>query len=513
MFFRRKNNQKTRWYVIRLANQYSEEASLSLFGGLSPKEKSFSSIKEEGEKASRTGYHRLLLAWNFVFHSEREKLVNWILAKPQFFALQVHHKSFKTFKTLFKYHTKKINLFKYNNSIQKPLIDLLLEDYDIQLLEEVENQPCPFQITIPAHRGLNLNQLSEDLSKRYKNTPAPPPVYFHFPCYHREHPLLYNSEEMYQFLKKSFYPPPPIDIYNLSIPEDLDLEPEREPELSYLIPGSRPLASVIIPAYNCVPELSIVLKHLSQQDMPKHKWEVIVVDDGSESRMAPHLKNLDFLSDMNFKILFLPVGTHKTNNPMEHRFRAGIARNLGAQQAQGKFLLFLDSDILIPPFYVSSACRQLKTEDVIQHPRYHLIQSAPKNYSQIDKRKHTFVKGKGYWENFYNTAQDWNKKNLSWKYISTNTLCLKSSVFNQVGRFRKNYTCYGFEDTDLGYRLYQAGFRFKLNPVDTYHLFRQTHSDSDILKQQSLGFSANIFFHNNHCLEGYEEFRHLIPNI
>lgn len=509
----------SKWYLLRTTNKLHQEISLSLFGGLSQKEKTFSSIKREGEKAFRAGYSRLLLAWNFVFHKEKTAFLKWIAEQPQFFALSVHKKSFHDFKEMFK-PVKAKNL----------LIDLQLEDYDNKLLKELENLPWPFQITIAAHKGVDLKQLVDSLSSRYKNniesdttsqnstsikqiSTLKPNIHIHFPCYHKKHPQLYSSGEIYSFLKKDFYPPPYQDIYNLSIPEDLKLEPEKEPEFFYHVSGSNPIASVIIPTYNCTQELIYTLKHLHLQDLDKREWEVIVVDDGSEGNTATALKGLDFLSYINFKFIFLPR-QYKRESFADHRFRAGIARNLGAKQAQGKFLLFLDSDILTPPCYISSTCKQLETEDVIQHPRYHLIKSAPKEYSKIDKNKHTFIKGNNYWENFYATAQDWNQKRLPWKYISTNTLCLKSSVFKKVGCFRKNYTCYGFEDTDLGYRLYQKGFRFKLNPIDTFHLYHTPEFlNSTALKHKLLGQSAKIFFHNNHSLEGYEEFRHFILNI
>lgn len=492
-----------KWYLLRTTNQYAEERSLSLFGGSSSVEKSFSIIKEEGEKALRAGYSRLLLAWNFIFHLEKGQLISWITENPRMFALSVHKKSFKLFQKMFRMHLSK-----------DLLIDLILEDYDKGLLNDIESQPIPFQITISAHREMNLSETAQKLSERYKTKTdrqnRPFYIGIHFPCFHKPHPLLYSSEEVYGFLKKDFYPPPPIDIYNLSTPEDLELEPEKEPEFLFRISHSKPMASVIIPAYNCAQELIITLRHLSRQDLPKPQWELIVIDDGSEGCMGEDLKGLDFLSNMNFKFIFFPR-KQKRGGFADHRFRAGIARNLGVKQSEGPFLLFLDSDILTPPFYLSSVCQQLETEDVIQHPRYHLVKSAPVEYSQIDKNKHSFIKGSGYWEDFYRTAHNWNQKKLAWKYISTNTLCLKKSAFNQVGRFRKNYTCYGFEDTDLGYRLYQAGFRFKLNPVDTYHLFRSSEFlDSELLRRRLLGFSANVFFHNSHCLEGYEEFRHLI---
>ncbi|MCZ0931846.1 MAG: hypothetical protein OXJ52_01665, partial [Oligoflexia bacterium] len=171
------------------------------------------------------------------------------------------------------------------------------------------------------------------------------------------------------------------------------------------------------------------------------------------------------------------------------------------------------ADILTPPHYISSVCRLLKTNDVVQHPRYHLTQSAPSNYKDINKAQHTFIKINDYWENFYATAENWNEKKLPWKYISTNSLCLKASLFKQAGSFRKNYTCWGFEDTDLGYRLYQSDVKFKLNPVETYHLFRPSEfSNSEVLRQELLGISALTFFHNTHDLSSYKEFSHLYQN-
>ncbi len=557
---KKEGEKNTRWYFLRTGAERSEEISLSLFGGISRNRKPFSSLEREGEKAWRAGYSRLLLAWNFVFHPEKDKLARWASEKPQLFALSAHKKSWPEFKKTFE---------KYQPS--SLFIDCFLESYDAPFLDDLESRGWPFQITIPAHRGVNLKRLSENLSKRYKrknltspslsslSSPSgsdqygdntslfpsgegaqnsgsvrsfslkaprqkkpfdsslqpkgfPPVARVHFPFSHKQRPELYSSEEMYAFLKSDFHPPPLADIYNLSIPEDLKLEPELEPEFVYRVSSQTPIASVIIPSYNCSRELSLTLEHLFRQDLAKAKWEAIVVDDCSDDSAAQTLKSLDFLSRINFKFVFLP-GQRKRDSFADHRFRAGIARNQGVKQAQGKYLLFLDSDILTPPFYLSSACRQLEKYDVIQHPRYHLTPSAPTDYSQIDKSRHTFIKGSGYWEEFYSSAKNWSEKKLAWKYISTNTLGLKASAFKRAGRFRVNHTCYGFEDTDLGYRLYKAGFRFKLNPIDTYHLFRSSEpSDSDILKRKLVGLSAKIFFHNSHCLEGYEEFRHMMPN-
>ncbi|MBC6415978.1 MAG: glycosyltransferase family 2 protein [Bdellovibrionales bacterium] len=486
------------WYLLRWNRHKSKEKSLALFGGLSDlQEKPVEEIKKEFEKALNHGYEKICCPWNFIYHSEIKKMLAFLLEKADFFVLSVHRKSFLDFKKLF----NKKKLFQFLT------LNLILED-DNFLLEVAELESWNFTVTITAHKGVCLEKLSQQIQKKFKKNKKN--IYLSFPCSHEKHPELYEPEEIACFLKKDFYPPPPFEAYNLSIPKDLKLEPSVFPEFFYKTPSLRkPLkASVVIPAYNCFKELSLTLKHLYQQDLSKELFEVIVVDDGSSDSFS--LKKLDFLKEMNFKFLFLPRVKARTGFK-DHRFRAGIARNIGVRESQGENLFFLDADILVPSHYLSTACRELKKHPVILHPRYHLKATAPLKYREIVKEKHSFIRFSDYWETFYKTAQDWNQRKLPWKYISTNTLCLKAKVFKQIRAFRKNYTCYGFEDTDLGYRLYQKHFQFQLHSLNTYHLYRKSEFlGQKNLREELLGLSALTFFYNTHCLNGYEEFKHLI---
>ena len=517
------------YYLLRVSSKKSDQDSLNLFGGLSDKEKSFQEILKERGKALRAGYSRVVFPWNFIYHNQKEKLLSLALKQPESFILSIHKQSLKEFLKLW---NQKKNGFKTGS--KKPLknfktalkLQLILEDYDESLIKSIEKRHWNFFITIQAHNKVCLKTLSRRLKKRRwdltDNSVKPdkknlsktkPLIYMSFPCSHQKHPKLFPHQKIYHFLKKDFYPPPPFDAYNLSIPTDLKLEPEIAPVWEKTVSLSlqkQRLASVILPAYNVEKELFWTLSHLAKQDLDKKEWEVIVVDDGSTQNLSNHLKDWSFLKKINFKLLIFPRQQNRTGFK-DHRFRAGVARNLGVKQAGGLHLIFLDADILTPPHYLSSACLQLEKHPVIQHPRYHLIPSAPHRYQDIIKERHTYIKEQPYWEDFYAQKKDWNQKKLPWKYISTNTLCLQKKVFLKVGRFRKNYSCYGFEDTDLGYRLFQSGFTFKLNPINTYHLFRE----SEFLNQKSkreelLGISALSFFHNTHCLSAYEEFAHLI---
>ena len=481
-------------YQLRVSRAFQEEPSLSLFGGLSDlREKSLWQIREEKERACRAGYEKILLPWNSPAHREWEGIKYLIKEDPSVWRMQIH--------------SGHLEFFQEKAGILPLEFDILTEDFSSELEFFIKGLKQDFQITLPAHKGLDLYQLK----KRIPDT-LHLKTYVHFPCFHKSHPRLYSNKDMYRFLKEKWFPPPPMDVFNLSIPADLKLEPEISPDFGFQTNPRNPEISVIIPAYNSRKELAGALIHLFRQTLPMENFEVIVVDDGGLDGTGEFLKREAFLRKMNFKYIFFH--REKRRRRADHRFRAGLARNVGVKQAEGPVLAFLDSDVLVGPDYLRLILKELARHAVLQHPRLHLKRKAPWDIRRIEKSKHTFVKGDGYWEKFYIEGKEWNRKPLPWRYISTNTLCLKADLFKRAGRFRKNHTCYGFEDTDLGYRLYQLGESFKLSSRPAYHIFRRSEFfHFNFIKRLLLKPAVNIFFHNTHSLEGYEEFSHLISEI
>ena len=235
-----KNNQINlpEWHLLRVTNRSSLEPSLSLFGGLSEREKPLPQIKEEVKKALRAGYRKVLLPWNFLQYKNFQGLVNYIRENPSLWAIQVPLNRWSTFKNQGQELLKEGDL----------TFDLLLENPDnleSSLRTVIKERPF-FQITIPAWRGVNVRELVKAL---------PPSLYdkvsMHFPCFHKKHPQLYSSQEMFDFLREKFFPPPKIDVCNLSLPADLKLELEMDPDFYYETPKSKPQISVIIPSYRC----------------------------------------------------------------------------------------------------------------------------------------------------------------------------------------------------------------------------------------------------------------------
>lgn len=111
-----------------------------------------------------------------------------------------------------------------------------------------------------------------------------------------------------------------------------------------------PLVSIIIPLYNRVSLVEETLESIRAQTYPH--WEAIVVDDGS--------------TDGSFELA-------QSYSQKEQRVRvykrerlpkgAPTCRNIGAAQAKGDYLIFLDSDDLLAPFCLQQRVDYFKLDE------------------------------------------------------------------------------------------------------------------------------------------------------
>ncbi len=105
---------------------------------------------------------------------------------------------------------------------------------------------------------------------------------------------------------------------------------------------SKPVISIIIPSYQHAKELPACLDGIFAQTFTD--FEVIVVNDGStdgtEEVVQPYLNRISYISQEN----------HGGNH----------ARNRGAKDAQGDFLLFCDADIVMEKDFLQTMLDTLK---------------------------------------------------------------------------------------------------------------------------------------------------------
>lgn len=91
-----------------------------------------------------------------------------------------------------------------------------------------------------------------------------------------------------------------------------------------------PRISIVIPTYNRPEQLAVCLQACARLDYPRDRFEVIVVDDGG-------VEPLDRIVARFHGVLTLKLVQQENTGP-------AAARNRGASEAAGEFLVFTDDD-------------------------------------------------------------------------------------------------------------------------------------------------------------------------
>ncbi|MFC2172739.1 glycosyltransferase family 2 protein [Acidobacteriota bacterium] len=98
-------------------------------------------------------------------------------------------------------------------------------------------------------------------------------------------------------------------------------------------------ASIIIPTYNRERLLNRCLECLLDQDYPARKFEIIIVDDASTDQTEKVVR--DKRNRGNLILL-----------QQDKRLGPAAARNRAIPEAEGRIVIFIDSDVLVPPGFV-----------------------------------------------------------------------------------------------------------------------------------------------------------------
>jgi GT2 family glycosyltransferase len=153
-------------------------------------------------------------------------------------------------------------------------------------------------------------------------------------------------------------------------------------------------------------------------------FEVIVVDNGSSDDTKAVVE----------------AATAREGYPVRYVFEAepnrGKARNRGVAVAQGYLVLFIDDDVALPPGFVAA--------HEAAHTTSNLVVNGPIiNVPSYDARPRPTV------------------GNYSRAFLCTCNVSLPKHAIDAVGGFDEAFHLYGWEDTELGVRLREAGMRWR----------------------------------------------------
>lgn len=230
--------------------------------------------------------------------------------------------------------------------------------------------------------------------------------------------------------------------------------------------------SVVMPTRNRRDSLEVVLPSLANQDYPKDKYELILVDNGSSDG-----------TDELIKTLNIPNLRHIVQK--EAGNRAG-ARNRGIKEASGKMVMFTDADIIAEPNLISSHMKFLS-----EHPDSAVV-GREVQVNTLEERDG--VKNGTMPER---TLHKPSKTRLPWYFFLTGNAAAPKEALIDVGMFDENFTGYGHEDIELGYRLEKAGIKIFYNHDAVNYHWHPVEFEEQCSKMKLAGIST-VRFYNKH---------------
>lgn len=226
----------------------------------------------------------------------------------------------------------------------------------------------------------------------------------------------------------------------------------------------QPALSFVVPVYNRPGELAELFATLTEQTVVD--FEVVIVEDGSRVRAD------SVVADFGNR---LPITYVETPNGGPAK-----ARNIGAEKVKSDYMVFLDSDVLLPKYYVGTVLETLRKANVSgekidlfggpdrAHPSFSDIQKAI-DYAMTSPLTTGGIRG--------------GKKHVGSYQPRTFNMGVSQALFRQVGGFDSGMR-FG-EDIDFSLRCIKAGARVALlheayvyhkRRVDFRKFFRQVYN-------------------------------------
>lgn len=188
----------------------------------------------------------------------------------------------------------------------------------------------------------------------------------------------------------------------------------------------RPAISIIIPTYNRPERLKSCLEAISELDYPAEKFEVIVVDDGSQTpvdKIVAPFQNVKLFVHSN-------AGPAKT-------------RNRGAREASGDYLAFTDDDCRPAPDWLKqleAASRSFPSDTAIGGRTINALDSDP--YAAASQLLVDYL-----YENQQQRNQD--RRRPSGAFFASNNVLFRREMFLRIGGFSDKFRHAAGEDREI----------------------------------------------------------------
>lgn len=227
--------------------------------------------------------------------------------------------------------------------------------------------------------------------------------------------------------------------------------------------------SIIIPVYNRPAEVRELLDSLALQTY--RDFEVLIVEDGSAIRCEEVVK--EYEDRLTVRYFFKPNSGRS------------LTRNYGMERAEGNYLIFFDSDCIIPEDYFQKVTGYLEKTKADcfggpdrAHESFSLMQKAI-SYSMTSFLTTGGIRG--------------SKKGLEKFVPRTFNMGFSRNVYLRAGGFKDMFG----EDIDLSTRIRKAGFTVELFP-DAYVYHKRRVSLTSFYRQVYVFGMARVDLYQMH---------------
>jgi glycosyltransferase involved in cell wall biosynthesis len=202
--------------------------------------------------------------------------------------------------------------------------------------------------------------------------------------------------------------------------------------------------SVVIPTYNSAEKLKECLNALEKQNFPSEKYEIIVIDDGSNDSTAAIVRNFE-------------VNYYYQNNR-----GPAAARNRGSEMAQGDIILFTDSDCIPDKSWIKQMVSSLQCPEIVGVKGAYISKQRKlwARFAQVEFTER------------YKLLQE----NKYIDMVDTYSAGFRKYIFLSMGGFDTSFPVPNNEDTDLSYRMSLKGYKMVFNPNAV--VWHSSHPDS-----------------------------------
>ena len=230
------------------------------------------------------------------------------------------------------------------------------------------------------------------------------------------------------------------------------IEPPEQWQPVRIPTTDRPSVSIVIPVFGKVRYTQLCLQSIVDAES-EQPYEVIVVDDASPDDTAEFLQQSE--------------GIRVVELSENRGFIA--ACNAGAETARGEYLVFLNNDTIVPDYWLDQLVESIENlpDAGAVGPRLLFPDGSLQEAGGL-----VFADGSA-WNVGRNRSAD-NPRYLYARevdYVSGACLLLRRSVFEELNGFDDHFAPAYYEDTDLAFRLRDAGYRVYVQPqVSVVHI-------------------------------------------